>query len=125
MHFYSMQRDPANFTLPNSFFPERWIIAEGGKYPSYTTKLPSASSTLPSEKLVHNPNAFVPFSFGPANCVGKNLALQEMKMVVCNFMQNLEMRLADWWDANEWERKMEAPFVVLVPPLPVVVKKRE
>lgn len=119
-----MQRDPANFTSPASFFPERWIIAEGGNYPSYTTKLPSALSTLPREKLTHNPNAFVPFSFGPANCVGKNLALQEMKMVVCNLVQKLDMRLAEWYDPTEWDRAIEEQLVISVGRLPVVIKRR-
>lgn len=120
-----MQRDPTNFTSPTSFFPERWIIAEGGNYPSYTTTLPSAMSRLAREKLTHNPNAFLPFSFGPANCVGKNLALQEMKMVMCNLMQKLDMRLADWYDPSEWERKMQEQLVIIVDRLPVVVQRRE
>lgn len=111
MHFWSVQRDPRNFSYPNNFWPERWLIAEGLQ-----------EST---EKIIHNSNAFIPFSFGPANCVGKNLAMQEMRMLICHFMQKLDVRFADGWDTKEWERELQDKFITKIGRLPVVIQRRD
>lgn len=110
IHFWSVQRDPRNFSYPESFYPDRWLIAE--------ELLPA------SEKFVHNPNAYVPFSFGPANCVGKNLALQEMRILVCHMMQKLNMRFEEGWDPLEWERNLEDRMVYKTGCLPVIMERR-
>ena len=107
-----MHRDPRNFSHPDTFWPERWLIAEG------------LAAAPAGEPFVHNPNAFVPFSFGPSNCVGKNLAQVEMRMVICHLLQNLEFALADGWDPRERERTMEDRFVLNMETLPVVVRRR-
>ncbi|KAI0086977.1 cytochrome P450 [Irpex rosettiformis] len=110
IHFWSVQRDPRNFSDPESFYPDRWLIAEG---------------LLPASKgFVHNPNAYVPFSFGPANCVGKNLALQEMRILICYTMQKLTMQFEEGWDPLEWERNLEDRMVYKTGRLPVIVGKR-
>ncbi|KAI0772161.1 cytochrome P450 [Irpex lacteus] len=110
IHFWSVHRDPRNFSYPESFYPDRWLIAEGLQ--------PS------SEKLVHNPNAYVPFSFGPANCVGKNLALQEMRTLICHTMQKLSMRFEEGWNPLEWERNLEDRMVYKTGRLPIVLVRR-
>ena len=65
MHFWSVHRDARNFSYPDTFWPDRWLIAEGIQESK--------------EKITHNPDAFIPFSFGPANCVGKNLAMASIE----------------------------------------------
>ncbi|KAL1951367.1 hypothetical protein VTO73DRAFT_516 [Trametes versicolor] len=111
VHMYSIQRDPRNFSpLPDSFWPERWILAGSGD--------------ARSAKIVHNPAAFFPFSFGPSNCAGKGLALQEMRMVVTLMMQKLDLRLADGFDAASYESLLLDYLILSRPPLPVVVKPR-
>ncbi len=77
-----------------------------------------------SEELVHNPNAFVPFSHGPSNCVGKPLAMREMRTVICQMVQKVNMRFAPGWNPQDWERDMEDRFTVKKGPLPVIVEKR-
>lgn len=80
---------------------------------------------MPSgEPFVHNRNAYVPFSFGPANCVGKNMALLEMRIVICHLMQRLDLRLADKWDPAEWEQNITERFTTMIGGLPVVVTPR-
>ncbi|KAJ3555924.1 hypothetical protein NM688_g2305 [Phlebia brevispora] len=111
IHFYSVQRDPRNFTNPDAFWPNRWLIAEG------TEGSP--------EKIVHNANAFIPFSHGPANCVGKQLAMQEMRTVVCHMMQKLNLRFADGWDPETWIRDLGDSFVVKKGHLPIVTERRD
>ena len=112
MHFWSIHRDPRNFSRPDAFWPERWLIAEG--------LLPS-----PLEDFTHNVNAFIPFSFGPYNCVGKNLAMLELRSVLVHAMQRLELRFADGWDPLEWERELRDNFVADVWKLPVVIEVRD
>lgn len=94
------------------FWPDRWLIAEGLVPP-------------PVGPFIHNPNAFIPFSFGPSNCVGKNLALLEMRMVICAFMQKFEMRFPDGWDRNCWKENLEDLFVTGMGKLPVTLNLRE
>lgn len=72
----------------------------------------------------HNPNAFIPFSFGPYNCVGKNVALQEMRVLICHIMQKLELEFAKGWNSDEWERDLKDKFVADMGKMPVVVKVR-
>ncbi|KAJ5663290.1 hypothetical protein N7507_004021 [Penicillium longicatenatum] len=58
-----------------------------------------------------NKNALQPFSFGPRNCIGRNLAYVEMRLVLARMIVNFEMELAepsfDWIDQkvyNLWEK---------------------
>jgi cytochrome P450 len=76
------------------------------------------------EKLVHDPNAFIPFSFGPWNCVGKNLALLEMKIVLTHMMQKLNIRLQDGYNPEDWLEQMEDKFVLKTGSLPIIVERR-
>ena len=110
VHFWSVQRDPSNFSYPNTWWPDRWLIAEGLQESS--------------EKLVHNVNAFNPFSFGPSNCVGKNLAMQELRMVLTHIVQKLTFQFADGWGASEYEKDIKDMFTLDVPSLIAKVSRR-
>ena len=106
-----MHRDARNFSAPTTFWPARWLIAEGAE--------------AKPAGFVHDPNAFVPFSFGPSNCVGKNLALQEMRMALVHLVHRLRFRFADGYDAALYEREWKDKFVAEVGKLPVLVEVRE
>ncbi|OJD29661.1 toxin biosynthesis cytochrome p450 monooxygenase [Diplodia corticola] len=67
----------ANFFRPEAFLPERW--------------LPSAPPAFANDRK----DAFQPFSTGPRNCVGKNLALAEMKLVLARLVWQFGWELAD------------------------------
>ncbi|KAI0746189.1 cytochrome P450 [Earliella scabrosa] len=93
--------DSYNFSLaPDTFFPERWLIASGDA--SAAKQLPS--SLAHSSTFVHNEEAFIPFSYGPMNWVGKNLAQQEMRIVICAIMQRFHMRPVEGWTLEEYRR---------------------
>jgi cytochrome P450 len=127
---YSIHRDSRNF-FPNTdmFWPERWLIAEREKNVGFppSTSLPSTPSvqmTRP-ENFIHNMDAFIPFSYGPANCVGKFLALQEMKTLVCCTLQKLDLRFADGYRAEQWLDDLKGYSLFLRGTLPVVITKRD
>ena len=127
-HFYSIQRDPRNFS-PGAeiFWPERWLIAENKEYvalPSSPASPITPDSLNRPKDFVHNMDAFVPFSYGPANCVGKLLALKEMKTGICYIMQKLEMRFAEGYDTRKWFDGILEYAVLRKGSLPVVVRRR-
>ncbi len=77
-----------------------------------------------SEEITHNPNAFIPFSFGPANCVGKNFAMTEMKIFICRLVQQVEFSVAPGYKPDDSERDIQDMFVVKKGKLPAVVRSR-
>ncbi|KAK9896419.1 cytochrome P450 [Cystobasidium minutum MCA 4210] len=64
MHAYSIHRDPGLFPDAEAFKPERWL--------NETAELR---------------NAFIPFSYGPRNCVGMNLAWAEMRFILGSLLR--------------------------------------
>ncbi|KAH7927912.1 cytochrome P450 [Leucogyrophana mollusca] len=120
VHSYSLHRDPRNFSpMPDNFWPERWLSPE-----ERSTLVSSDSKGLDKVPFIHNTAAFLPFSFGPANCVGKNLAYQEMRTVVCLMMQRLEFCFVDGFEPETWERDLKDYFVTMKGELPVVLSPR-
>jgi len=71
-HTWSVQRNPACWTNPEEFIPERWLDKE------YEDEDKSASQ---------------PFSLGPRACIGRNLALLELQVILTKllYVYNLEM----------------------------------
>ncbi|KLO13822.1 high nitrogen upregulated cytochrome P450 monooxygenase 2 [Schizopora paradoxa] len=103
---YPLLRDPRYFSPhPDDFLPERWL-----------------SDT--KDDFVTNTDAFIPFSFGPANCAGKNLAWVEMRMAVALLMQRFQMRFAEGFDPLSWEDGLEDCLVLKRGKLPVILALR-
>ncbi|KAI0057222.1 cytochrome P450 [Artomyces pyxidatus] len=102
VHVYSIQRDPRNFSSPDSFLPQRWLVDEGDRDPDI---------------FVHNPAAFIPFSYGPANCAGKGLALLELRMLISWLVQRFEFRRHAGVDVDDWESRLKDYFVFTRAPL--------
>jgi cytochrome P450 len=63
----------ANFYQPERFAPERW------------------QPEPPAEFAKDNLKVMQGFSVGPRNCIGKNLALMEMKMVLANLFFHFDV----------------------------------
>ncbi|KAF7980603.1 hypothetical protein HWV62_37374 [Athelia sp. TMB] len=118
-HFYSIQRDARYFSpLPETFWPDRWL-----PQPERTSPFgPAYKGPL---DVVTDRTAFTPFSFGPSICVGKSLALQELRMVVCLMLQTFDMRLAEGYDAQRWEKEVEDRLISHTGELPVVLTRRK
>jgi len=119
VHFYSLHRDPRYFSpLPDAFLPERWL-------PMDVQVNLEPGHFKDQANVVLNPNAFIPFSFGPSNCVGKNLAWMEMRMLVCMMIQKYDMRFEEEYRPAKWEDDMLDYFVMVKGKLPVVLSPRK
>ncbi|RDB16896.1 hypothetical protein Hypma_002424 [Hypsizygus marmoreus] len=118
VHTYTLQRDKRNFSpLPEKFLPERWLLQE-------QQDLLEPSVFGDRTQVVHNTTAFIPFSYGPADCIGKRLGLQEMRMAVVAIMQRLKFRFAGGFDQESWEAEMRDYFLLSLGRLPVIVNRR-
>ena len=76
------------------------------------------------DRFVHNETAFLAFSYGPMNCVGKNRGMLTTRMVVCALLQRFRIRLGAGWDSASFEKDYKDYLVALRPDLPVVLDVR-
>ncbi|KAF7327427.1 hypothetical protein MKEN_00320500 [Mycena kentingensis (nom. inval.)] len=118
VHTYSLHHDPRYFSpLPDTFIPERWLSSEQQRE--------LEPHLFCGADVIHNTAAFIPFSVGPSNCVGRNLAYQEMRMVVCTLMSKFEMRFAAGYEPQVWEDSLMDFFVVQRGQLPIVLEHKK
>lgn len=73
------------------FIPERWY----------------ESSTLVKEK-----GAYAPFSVGPYGCIGRPLALLNLRSTVAKLLHRFDVCFADGEDGMAMERDMKSQFSV-------------
>ncbi|KAI1334209.1 cytochrome P450 4V3 [Xylariaceae sp. FL0016] len=78
----AIHRDPDYWPRPNDFLPERWTKREG-------------DSLYPCKE------AWMPFSLGPRNCIGMELAMTELRLVCVLVARSFDMEPA--WGA--WDEK--------------------
>lgn len=86
--------------------------------------LPSGNA-IPKEQVKTDRDMFMPFSMGPMVCVGRNVAIMEIRAVVCAVMQQFDLEIADkaCWDV--WEDSLRETFVThRRGTLPVFIKTR-
>ncbi|KAF8184050.1 cytochrome P450 [Mycena galopus ATCC 62051] len=101
---YSLHRNPEYFSLPDQFIPDRW---------------------LPDSKLEkHDMSAFIPFSLGPANCVGQKFAKYELLTVASFLFKSFDLKFADGFDFGAWPMSMQDHFIVTRGPLLVNLAPR-
>ncbi|KAI8952234.1 putative cytochrome P450 monooxygenase [Xylaria longipes] len=97
---WAVNHDEHYWKEPNSFAPERWLGD-----PKYK-----------SDQL----DAMQPFSVGPRNCIGKNLAYAEMRLILAKIVYNFDLTLAD--DSRNWLDGQKASTVWEKPALNVYLK---
>ncbi|PKS13144.1 hypothetical protein jhhlp_000486 [Lomentospora prolificans] len=88
-------RNPRHFRDADAFCPERWLKPS---HPLYDAKFEN-----------DNRAAFKPFSTGPRDCIGKNLAYAEMRLIVCHLLYKLDFELVP--GQEDWHAKQRAYFV--------------
>lgn len=109
MFQYATYRNPDNFRDADEFRPERWLPAS---HPLYDARYES-----------DNKAAFKPFSFGPRDCIGKNLAYFEMHLVACRLLYSFDVELLPGQD--DWIDRQKSIVVWEKPPLNVRLRPRK
>jgi cytochrome P450 len=74
---YLIQHNPAYFSAPYTFGPERWL-----------------KSSCSEEQKSLADAAFNPFSIGPRRCAGQSMALLELKLMVARTLFTFDFRFA-------------------------------
>ena len=69
-----IQRDPTYWPKPDEFIPERWLV----------------SSDDPMHPIK---GTWRPFEYGPRNCIGQELALIEMKIIMIMTLRRFSVKL--------------------------------
>ena len=80
VHHYATYHSSSNFEAPNRFAPERWL----GDTVYSTDRRESVQ----------------PFSFGPRNCLGQNMAMHEMRLILARVFFSFDLYLCD--DSRQW-----------------------
>jgi cytochrome P450 len=112
-HTYTLQRNPRYFSpYPDSFWPDRWLPENDRQKAPF------------NEEFILDLAAFNPFSYGPANCAGKNLALLELRVITCFIVQKFNLKVKEGFKIETWEEGVDDFFVVKRPPLPVIMETR-
>ncbi|RDL42248.1 uncharacterized protein BP5553_02227 [Venustampulla echinocandica] len=94
---WSANHSTLNFTRPWDFVPERW--------------LGDAEFKDDKGKVVQ------PFSVGPRNCIGRNLAFAEMRLILARLVWNFDLVLEE--KSKGWVENQDVMMVYLKPPLMV------
>lgn len=102
---YSLHRLPSCFERPLEFIPERWYS---------------------EPELVHDKAAFAPFFQGRFGCVGKNLALMEIRAVTAALLSRYDLEFAPGTGRGEGvERDMGDQFTATPGRLELVFSERK
>ena len=79
-----------NFKCPEEFIPERW-----------------SKEGMEGEYRNDNREVFQPFSVGPRNCIGKNLAYAEMRLVMARLLWRFDLSVPQGQKGKGWEEWVE------------------
>ncbi|KAK1992779.1 cytochrome P450 [Colletotrichum falcatum] len=111
IHVYSRAtyRNPQNFTDPDSFEPERWLSP---KHPRYNPRFANDRREV-----------MKPFSAGSRDCIGKNLAYAEMRVIISRLMYRFDIKVLPGQD--DWLDSQKTTVVMLKPGLKVQLKLRQ
>ncbi|XP_012936526.1 cytochrome P450 3A56 [Aplysia californica] len=98
---YKILRDPEYWPEPEKFDPDRFSA---------------------ENKANHDPVAFLAFGFGPRQCVGKRLALMEVKVALCHILSRMKFVLNERTEPKEGQDvKQNHFFGFLIPEKPIHV----
>ena len=87
---HACQHDTSFWPRAGEFLPERWLAREG-------------------EELYPIRGAWRPFEHGPRSCIGKELSMIELKVVVCLIARNFDIKAVyEELDAEEDRRAIKA-----------------
>ncbi|EXF86306.1 cytochrome P450 [Colletotrichum fioriniae PJ7] len=97
---WAMYHNELNFTKPLEYHPERFL----------------GDPRFANDRL----DAFQPFSMGHADCVGRNLAYSEMRLILARILFSFDLKLADV--GSDWIKGQKVYIVWQKPSLNVYLK---
>ncbi|OTA99206.1 hypothetical protein M426DRAFT_325350 [Hypoxylon sp. CI-4A] len=98
---YGAARSSHNWAQSDTFIPERWL----GEDAQFRNDKREASQ---------------PFSFGPRNCIGRNLAYVEMKIIIARLIWHFDIEYAmegDWLDQKVYVVWEKSPLWIKLHPV--------
>ena len=119
VHTYSLQHDPRYFSpLSDSFVPERWLSEDERQ--ALEPKIFNSQT-----EFIHNLAAFIPFSVGPANCIGKNFAWMELRMVIALMASRFDLAFEPGYHPLQWYDDIRDYFITVKGRLPARLTVRK
>ncbi|KAE8332165.1 cytochrome P450 [Aspergillus sergii] len=100
---HTLFRDERAFVRPNEFLPERWM-------------------TQP--ELIKDASVFIPFNAGPYSCVGKQLALMELRRVTAEILTRYDVEFAQGQTTEDFLDGKRDTFTLVTAPLKLVFRER-
>ncbi|KAK1579967.1 cytochrome P450 [Colletotrichum navitas] len=97
---WAMYHSEKNFRDPFGFHPERWL-----RDPAFESD---------------DRESFQPFHIGARNCIGRNLAYAEMRLILARVLWNFDIKIAD--DSIDWAPRQKIYIVYEKEPLNVYLK---
>ena len=74
-------------------------------------------------EMVRNEHAWAPFSVGPTGCIGKNLALMEVRVATARLVLGFDIGFADGDDGEKLFKDTKDHFTVELGDLELVFNK--
>ncbi|KAK3313301.1 cytochrome P450 [Apodospora peruviana] len=105
---YAAYRSPTHWRNPLTFAPERWLQSEEGPMSVYAND---------------RREVFKPFSYGPRNCVGQNLAVAECRLITARLFWRFEVDMFD--GQGDWINGQRTFLSWEKPPLRVKLTARK
>ncbi|KAG5659883.1 hypothetical protein KAF25_003405 [Fusarium avenaceum] len=100
--FYSLHRDPSCWAFPDEYRPERWLKEHHGPGTLFENDIRTA---------------WRPFSLGPRVCIGREMALQSIRLAVAKIVYTCDMTLVSRdfvWDRDAGSHYMWHDFDIAV-----------
>ncbi|KAJ5675976.1 hypothetical protein N7462_008873 [Penicillium macrosclerotiorum] len=101
---YVLQRDERHFPSGSNFIPERWLDEK--KY------------------LIKHEESFFPFQLGRYGCVGKQLALMQLRGVISRIAYDFDIAFAAGEDGVAFDSDSKDTFTFTIDPLQLVFSER-
>ncbi|RDW95068.1 hypothetical protein BP5796_00831 [Coleophoma crateriformis] len=100
----AVQQDARYFQDPTDFAPERW---------------------MEDSELMMNKAAYAPFSLGVYGCIGKHLALMQLRSIVSQVVMNFNLKFAPGEDGAAFDTEALDTFTTTLKSLDIVFSERE
>lgn len=94
---HGLMTDERYFDKGQSYIPERW-----------TNEWPEG---------VKDRRAYIPFGYGVHSCVGRQLALSEMRLVIATIVKRWEASLSEKYDEENWKMHLKDHAILKIGPL--------